>query len=242
MPSFFDKIFGVPKIEDITQFLANHLPPGRLWNLKNESSSNIHKLLMSVSSEYQLLFNKIAEMATEFNIDNTFLLLSDWEKSVGIPDGCIDIPIDDLAKRKTAVKNRIKKTPFVTLGEIQQYVDDLFAEFDLKLYPGADYFSGYEYQYEFNYIGGVNLKFLLVVEVDQSGDTYEYEYQFEYEAGVNKSQIECALRKVIPANVAIIFEFTAANITNYLLLGANPSENEILIGGDESTLIGSDSG
>lgn len=242
MNNFFDTLFGVPKEEDIIRFIANHLPSGRIWDAKHVEDTNIYKILKALYISKKILLEKIEELALEFPIDSSILLLPDWEKSVGLPTNCVDTSLWTLTQRRENVKRRIRKVPIVTLEEVQSYLNIYFPDLKLSLIKGYDVF-GYEYTYQFNfYSGAINEKFILLVEVEQSWDnTYEYTYEFEYDSYIDTDVIECVLREVIPANVALLFSYVSPpepTTIDFVLSGA---DGATLIGADQSKLIGADS-
>lgn len=201
-----NNIFKAPDYDGTAQQMADTLPDGRAWGLKNELGSNIRALIQSLSVAHNLTQQQIELLDDEFRISGTFDLLEDWEESVGIPDECIALS-STIAERRQAVIDRLRRTPIVTLADMQSYVDALFPGLGVVLYPGYDYYT-FEYTFEVPFLGDVSDKFILVAEVPLSAATAYFEFDFEitFEGGVNLERLRCLLEKIIPANVYLIIE------------------------------------
>lgn len=224
-------LFGTPDLKTTTDFVTRHFPKGRAWGLKNEADSNIRKLIKSLASGFRTIQQQIEELAAEFDINQSILLLPDWEKSVGLPDQCLG-SLTDLTKRRNEVILRLRKIPIVTLSEFQLLVDELFPGQGITLYPGREYYT-FEYEFSFTFIGQVNERFILVVEIPESGTGFEYEFEITFEGGIDTNLVICVLERIIPANVVLSVEFVQP-------IPPTPPQTITLIGGDGSTLLGGD--
>jgi len=196
-------IFTAP--ESTGQQVADSLPRGRAWGAKNVDGSNTRGLIDSIAVAHNRTQQQIELLDDEFRIEQTFDLLIEWEKSVGIPDECLGTS-DTLAQRRQVVIDRLRKKPLVTLQDLQGYVDSIFPGLGVVLYPGSEYYT-FEFAFEAPFFGGIDEKFILVAEVPLSGDAFEYEFEIEFEGVVDTTQLECLLNKIIPANVFLIIEF-----------------------------------
>ena len=79
-------IFTAPTEEQTAQQMADSVPNGKVWAAKNIEDTTVRKLINSLAIAPNLVQQKIQELEFEFNIDNTTLLLPEWEVSVGLPD------------------------------------------------------------------------------------------------------------------------------------------------------------
>lgn len=200
-----NNIFRAPDYNGTAQQMADALPNGDAWGLKNDPESNIRKLINSLSVAHNMTQQQIELLDDEFRIDGTFDLLEDWEKSVGIPDECLGLS-STIAERRQSVIDRLRKQPIVTLADMQAYVDALFPGLGVVIFPGTEYYS-FEYEFEVPFLGGVSEKFILVARIPFSTTgQFEYEFEFDFEGGVNIERLECLLNKIIPANVLLITE------------------------------------
>lgn len=198
-----DNIFKAPL--STSQQMADCLPEGDAWALKNEDDSNLRKLINSLSVAHNLVQQQIELLDDEFRIGQTYDLLIDWEKSVGIPGECLGTA-ETLAQRRQAVIDRLKRTPIVTLAQMQAYIDDLWPGLNITLYPGLEYYT-FEYGFEVDFLQSVSEKFILVATIPVTAiEAFEFEFEFEFEGGPDEAQLECLLNKINPACVYVIIE------------------------------------
>ena len=120
-----------------SQQMADCLPVGKAWGSKNIDDSNTRKLINSVSVAHNRAQQQIELLAGESDINNTVALLSDWETSVCLPDSCSAGFFGTLAQRRETVIERLRKTPTVTLAEMQAYIDKKAPENIVRLYPAS---------------------------------------------------------------------------------------------------------
>jgi len=197
-----------PRTEkDMADFIARHMRDGRAWDRKFDDDSVLRKLLLSLGAGFIEIEKLVKIVVDDYDIDQSVYLLPEWEESYGLPDSCLGVETD-IVKRRNAVKTRIKKETLVTLEQLQSYVDELFPEHTITLYPGYDYY-GFEYDFEHEFWGNANERFVLVVEIFDFDDIFEYEFEHDFSGSVDTAQIECVLKKVIPANVVLDFVFSA---------------------------------
>jgi len=203
-------IFRPPATEeDAGRILADHMPQGRAWDKKHFQGSNLNGLVRGLSSNFQSVQEKIFELVQEFDINNTVGFLDEWEKSVGIPDECI-FQFTTISERQQRVIQRLRKTPIVTLAELQDYIDSFFPDDTITLSNGTA-LTSFEYDFEVDFLGDINDKFIIKADVETEsnvfGSEFEYGFEFEFSGGPNTFLLECLLRNVIPANVAILINF-----------------------------------
>jgi hypothetical protein len=199
-----NNIFKAP--DDTSQQMADSLPVGRAWASKNIDDSNTRKLINSLSVAHNLTQQQVELLDDEFRINQTFDLLEDWERSVGIPDECLAAS-ETIEQRRQAVIDRLRKMPIVTLEEVENYVNALFPGLNITLIPGVEYFT-FEYDFEISFLGDVSEKFILVVKVPVGGETFEYDFELPFIGGPDTTRLRCLLEKIVPANVYVITEFT----------------------------------
>lgn len=197
-------IFDPQDAESAALTLAYHMPQGRAWDMSDDS--NIFNLIRALSKNFQMVEEAIDELENEFDINNTYDLIEEWETSVGIPNSCI-ASTGDIETRRQQVLRRFKKTPIVTLADMQEYVDEVFPDDGIVLVNGTEYFS-YEYDYEFEYLGDINERFIIVAKVPFINE-FEYDYEYEYTGGPDTDLLRCVLEPVIPANVVLYITFVS---------------------------------
>lgn len=193
-------LFKSPIKEQSAQEIADHLPQGRAWDLKNDPDSNLRKLIRSLAASYNSVEQKIEELNYELDVNKTLALLSEWEKSVLLPDSCLG-DVDDLTERRNLVITRLQRTTTVTLQEFQDILDAFFPASKVTVYPGVEYFS-LENTFEFTFFSDlINEKFILVLEIPFSSEAFEYDFEFQFENGLDEDKIICFIREFLPANV-----------------------------------------
>lgn len=200
-----DNIFKAPIAETTAQQMSDCLPTGRAWGKRNDPASNVRKLINSLSVAFNIVQQQVELIDDEFRIEQTLELLTDWEKSVGIPGECLGTS-ETIAQRRQAVIDRLGKTPIVTLDQMQAYVDALFPGIGVELVPGYEYYS-FEYDFEVSFLGDVSEKWILVAKVPLSNNQFEYDFEMTFEGGVDTEQLECLLNKINPAPVYVIIEY-----------------------------------
>jgi uncharacterized protein YmfQ (DUF2313 family) len=127
----------------------------------------------------------------------------EWETSVGLPSECSGSPLT-LAQRRQAVIERLRKTPIVTLSELQTFVNNALPDITIDLYAGEDY-TNYPVDFDPGEIyENVNKKFLIVGEIQLAGDTFEYTFELPFTGSINTTQLECVINKIIPADALFI--------------------------------------
>lgn len=99
--------------------LASFLPHGMLYKAKNIGGSNLRKLLLGLCDELLRVEQKMNEVCTEHDIRQTTNLIEEWERTVGIPDGCL-IVASTIEERRN---NVLLKLAGLGLSTAQTYVD-----------------------------------------------------------------------------------------------------------------------
>lgn len=205
MPKVLKTIFNAQSLEDAALTLSQHMPTGRAWAVGVEDS-NINRLITSLAKNFQTVEELIEELAREFDINQTFDLIEEWEESVGLPDNCL-VTTGPIEERRSQVLQRLRKEPVVSIGQMQALVDEAFPGGNIVLYTGTDYFN-YEYTYEHSYIGNINERFILVAEVPFTNE-YEYDYEFNYTSDQDTDKLRCIIEPILSANVVFHIEFVS---------------------------------
>ena len=79
-------IFNALSKDDSYLLLSKHMPIGRMWSNVFNKDTNIGKLVYGLSIECYRISLLENELANEYDIEQTTKLISEWEKSVGIPN------------------------------------------------------------------------------------------------------------------------------------------------------------
>jgi len=71
-----------------TNAFANYLPNGRIFAAKNKEDAKLRQLITGIATENQRVGALINQLLREHDINNTTVLIDEWERAVGIPDDC----------------------------------------------------------------------------------------------------------------------------------------------------------
>ena len=127
------KILDYKPITDDQQarLLSQSMPQGLVWDSKGNPDSNLYKLLRSLATEINALEEKIYEMVTQWDINQTVDLISEWETAVGIPDECRNTA-EDIATRRADVISKLKKVPVITIADYEALAQTITQTFTIE--------------------------------------------------------------------------------------------------------------
>jgi hypothetical protein len=187
--------FAQPTIAETVVQYSDHLPTGEVWGAKLVEGTVINDVIFGAAKPFNITQGRISDLADDFNINQTAELISDWETSVGLPDDCFGI-VNDISERRALVRERFARVPVVTLAEQQAFVDTIFIGVSVTLIPGEEY-EGFDDEFD--------ARFILVVEIGAQLPLFEFDFEILFTGGANTDALECLLRKIVPANVVIVF-------------------------------------
>lgn len=191
--------FKQPDIKGTVRQLADHMPTGAAWAAKSVEDSDLYAQMHGTAKPFNIAQGRIEDLSREFDINQTVELIGEWEESVGLPDQCLG-PVSDLQERRKLVIEQLSKTPIVTLAEQQAYIDRLIPELGVTLVPGVEFFS-FEYALEMFFLGNVDARFIIVAIIPPQEPFFEYDFEFDFTGGVNQEKLLCVLERITPANV-----------------------------------------
>jgi len=197
--------------ENKTKILASYLPDGKSLEAKNIPSKNIYKFLDAIAKNFVLFETDIQNVIKEMNPATTEDLISMWEKEYGLPNACMPIATT-LEQRRTNILIKIGMNGIQT---IPQYLA-LFQKFGfpIEIYP-----YGYLYVYPFDILGYPIIlsdqrynKFTIEVRLPKAFNEEVYDfstngYPIILLNELNQTFIECLLKRLVPANVNIVFRY-----------------------------------
>lgn len=208
-------IFDPQPIEDQVDLAARHLPIGRVWDRAFDADSNLHKLLLGLSFEFFRIELLYQILAGDIDIVQTVDLISEWERSVGIPDECLDIE-QPLQTRRDQVLQK-----FTNLGGVQTAADfervaAIFG-YDVTVYPAAPG-NTFPMTFPFKFFeSGAAAHHTMIVELPEElseAKTFPYLFPIVF-AEALPSFIECIFNKLAPANVRVLFRVTPPEIPTF---------------------------
>lgn len=185
-------ILDAPTLRQSLQQLSQHLPEGRAWGDKVVEGTNTFALLNSCAVAFNRVQIQIQKIADEFDISMTTDLLPEWEKSVGLPDECVNT-LASLAERRENIIFRLRRVPTVTKAEFE-VLGTALAGVPVTVTPGAE-FEGFP-------ADSVS-KFKLYVTFPVSNTGFPYAFPHPL-GGFQSAVVECIFNKIVPANVVVV--------------------------------------
>ncbi len=195
-------LFDCHSLEEHTQAIADFLPNGDLFRAKNIDGSITRLFLkgLAYTNKDAESFLKLFDEAID--IKTTTAFLEGWEKTVGIPDNCFSTETD-LETRRQQVLMKL-----ASLG-VQTNKDfvDLAAIYDIDIRIESGAYAGV-FPMTFPIIlfdSPSEARFTMLIYYSLASPVV-FPYTFPLMFSVDGiSIIECLFRKLVPANVDLIF-------------------------------------
>lgn len=173
--------------------LANYLPGGLLWVAKKVSGSVLRRFLEGLAPTLQETEQFLATYQDQFLPDVTIDFIEDWERVVGIPDGCFSTDTD-LNSRRAAIIAKLSGLSVQTEADFVR-VAALFG-ITVNAVPGMD--SGVIAPDE-------ELRFTIVIEYIFEG-SFVFPFTFPVVFGSPSIPLlTCLYNNIKPANCQILF-------------------------------------
>lgn len=194
------------KKTDDTQasLLASRLPSGIAWLSKLDPNSNIYKFLLALAKEFNLFETKVNNLVCELDPTTTEDLIENWEKEVGIPDGCIDVA-SNLQDRRDNVLLKIRG---LNVQTAQDFID-LAASygFTIQIQPAAVHLFPLIFPHYF-FGSAKEARFTVFVDFQSEVNPSVFPLAFPYQFGFSQTKIiECLFQKLMPATVNVIYRY-----------------------------------
>lgn len=202
------------------QLLINLLPPGKLWEPKEQP--NFEALLESKAGELSRVETRVKDLLKEADPRQTFELIDDWERLLGLPDVCTpdDLTLEERQEQilqKLTNVGGLSKTFYEFIG--QQLGFDITVENRINFLAGrgragdllSNYFNRHfvagskagEFLTEIGWRFYFNVQMPITAsEVFRAGDV----------AGTplrtfSNALVECTIKKLKPAHAGVTFTF-----------------------------------
>lgn len=115
-----------------TDVLQQLMPRGRAWS--RESTSDLHKLVDSISARYQRAENNSQKLLNEMRPEATQQLLPEWEEYLGLPE-CLSSNATFDARKAALIEKHYRKGG-LAVWQIQKLCEDLGFEVEVsEAYP-----------------------------------------------------------------------------------------------------------
>lgn len=200
-------IFIVNSLEINTQSLASYLPGGEFFRAKNIDNSDMRKLLIALSYEFGRAEAKLKELEDEEYIPDTFNLIEEWERSLGIPDECFNPEGQTIELRrkyaiaKYALMNLTSTPDFIALAE--------FFGYNIEILNGYEHSNFFPFTFPVYFFDSVKeAKFTMIVyflDLDRPSNVFPLTFPITFSDDVNL--ILCLFERLKPAPVKIVARY-----------------------------------
>lgn len=186
-------LFERRDLEQYTNSLADYLPGGALFASRSVSDSNFRKLLRGMAGELFRANGLLKEYSEEVLPDLTVKFIEEWERAVGIPDGCFS------GTGTIDVRRRDILTKLAALGV--QTLDD-FRNLATTFGVVATVLAGSESGIVFS--SNKTARFTIVVSISLPE---RFPYTFPMTFGDDLiALLECVFKRLKPANCQVLFQ------------------------------------
>lgn len=202
-----ESMFSVRSEADMSTLVADHLPPGKLFDTAYLTDTIMNKIMGVVSAPFTVIEQLVADFVKEFNINTADYLLPNWEASVLLPNE-ITKEIVDKERRRAFVKTRFNRVGKRSLEEVQTYMREATGFDSLTITHGA---TGISSSLDWTNYFAITIN---VVAAELGSDIAM--------ANKNKYVITSLLREVIPAHIAFTVAYPDRSpITNGAIIRTN---------------------
>lgn len=206
MPTLFDPY----SLDENATMLARHLPKGRVWSSGFDQDSNIGKLIKGLSIEFYRLEVLTKKISDETDIIKTDELLTDWEKSVGIPDNCFDTT-PNIEDRREQIRQKLSNFGGVQKAEDFIRVAALFGfDVEISVIPGSTvgmFPLVFPVMFFDSTRSVTHTIFILITNSVEGDEFFPLEFPLPFSSG-GTTFLQCIFNVLAPANVQVIVKDT----------------------------------
>jgi len=190
--------------QEQARVLANYLRNDNLHEAKNKENSNLYKVLVGLAEGWLDFRNNANDIIDNYNINNSLLLIDEWEKAVGIPDNVFSVASDIETRRrnvllKIAGSKAETKEQFERIGEI--------LGFNIQVEPAFKY-SKFTYTFPVLLVSETSIPFVIVINIDKSLKPNGFPFTFTLNFSINPADIlKLFFNKIKPSNTIIVFRY-----------------------------------
>ena len=191
--------------ESIRILLTKFLPNGKFWDAKRTQGTNLYKLINALSDEYKRVKDLIYSIVNNRYVDDTELLLEQWEIDFEIPDECLPLA-DTISERQ---KNILLK---YTAKGIQTYNDFLtianLLGINIEIRTGTSEAS-WPWAWPHIFTGtAIQSRFFMIVKFLDFPTPSGWPWTWPHYWAIDPTaSLQCIFNKLKPANVQIVYIF-----------------------------------
>tara|TARA_R110000868_G_scaffold23636_2_gene94815 strand:+ start:331 stop:930 length:600 start_codon:yes stop_codon:yes gene_type:complete len=190
--------------QEQARILANYLRNDKLHEAKNTENSNFYKILVGLASGWLDFRNSAKEIIDNYNINNSLLLIEEWEKMVGIPDNIFDVA-KDIEIRRRNVLLKIAGSRVETKQQFENISNIL--GFNIQCESGYQY-CRFPFRFPLIFASQEIIPFLIVITIEKQYEPQTFPLTFPIEFKTDKASIlKLFFDKIKPANTKLIFRY-----------------------------------
>jgi uncharacterized protein YmfQ (DUF2313 family) len=185
--------------------LASYLPDNAIFVEKNNLDSNYRKLLNGLALEFKRIRDVINSIRSDYFPENTTEFIENWEAQLNIPDECIDVSTD-ISERRNNVMLKLNGVNATTKEDFEAMI--AAAGIEATISNAVDQAS-LPLTLPFLLVDSDHAPFTIIVNLDASLEPSGLPLTLPFTLSSQApSNIECLLKKYIPAHCQIIFRYS----------------------------------
>jgi uncharacterized protein YmfQ (DUF2313 family) len=190
--------------QEQARILANYLRDDKLHQAKNQKDSNLYKILVGLAEGWLDFRNNANAIVDNYNINNSLLLIEEWEQMVGIPDNIFDIS-GDIETRKRNILLKLAGSKAETKEQFERIGKIL--GFDIQVEPAFKY-SRFTYTFPVLLLNEGSSPFVILVNINKSLKPNGFSFKFTFKFSIDSADIlKLFFNKIKPSNTIIIFRY-----------------------------------
>ncbi len=188
-----------------TNILAQYLRNDRLHAAKNKEGSNLRKVLLGLASQWLRFRDSANDLYHEYDPSQTTKFIEEWEKVVGIPDGCISNNTT-LEKRRLNILLKLAGINATTAKQFEN-IAAIFG-YIIKVQNGVDT-STFPLTLPFVLLSAAEAPFTIVVTLNiaDKPQGFPLTFPFTLTSGIPDILL-CFFNKLKPANTRVVFRYS----------------------------------
>lgn len=188
--------------EQQAQTLANYLPGGRLFRVKNVDGSNLRALLRGLAGEMVRVDEYLYAFRDDINPTTTLYFLDEWEAALGIPDSCFS-GTGDITERRRDIALKLASSSVQTAADFEKL--GALLGIAVTVEPCAPYAI---FPMKFPIVlrsSAKEARFTILVNYPATYlGSFPYTFPFIF-GSAGLSTLQCLFNKLKPANCDLIF-------------------------------------
>lgn len=190
--------------DEQTGILAQYLRGDQLHESKNINGSILQKVLSGLAVEFLRQRDKLNEVYSEYDPNNTTKFIEEWEDLVGIPDECLT-NTGTLEQRR---QNILLKLAGANASTEQQFKDvATVLGFDVQITNAID-IATFPLTLPFILVNQSEAPFIIVITLQESVNANILPLTLPFELASDKSEIlKCFFEKLKPSQCSIYYRY-----------------------------------